>query len=195
MPKERLLAYTDAVIAIIITIMVLEFKIPHTSDRAALYELRHLLLAYILSFTYLSIYRNNHHHMFHVIHKVHGNTLWLNSMLLFFLSLIPFCSWWMSENHFAVNTVVAYGIILLCCALSYTTITHSLKQSEWHDSAFTKAINKDRKGKLSIIVYIIGIIISFIHPYAWLIAYTLVALMWFIPDTRMEKAMKFINMD
>ena len=160
-----LLAYTDAVIAIIITIMVLEFKIPHSSDRSTLYEMRHIILSYILSFVYLSIYWNNHHHMFQVIHKIEWNTLWLNSILLFFLSLVPFFSWWMSENHFHTNTVVVYGIILLCCALSYTLIVNSLKISEWKDSTFTKAIDKDHKGKISVVLYIVWIVTSFINPY------------------------------
>lgn len=133
--------------------------------------------------------------MFQVIHKIQWNTLWLNSMLLFFLSLLTFSSWWMSENHFDTNTIVLYGIILLCCAFSYTLIVQSLKKSEWKDSSFSKAIDKDQKWKISILLYTIGILVSFFHPYAWLTAYSLVALMWFIPDKRMENAMKFMNFD
>lgn len=130
MTKERLLAYTDAVIAIIITIMVLEFKAPHSASWQALYELRHMFLAYVLSFAYLTIYWNNHHHTFHNVHKVSSGVLWSNSILLFFLSLIPFATAWMAENHFEINTVVAYGVLLLLCALSYMLIIHKLKKLE-----------------------------------------------------------------
>ena len=130
MSKERLLAYTDAVIAIIITIMVLEFKIPHEATRSALFEQHNEFLAYILSFAYLSIYRNNHHHMFQAIHKISSFTLWANNLLLLCLSLIPFASAWMAENHFATNTVIYYGILLLLSAVCYTLIIHTLKSSE-----------------------------------------------------------------
>lgn len=130
MSKERLLAYTDAVIAIIITIMVLEFKIPHSSDRAALFELRSVFLAYALSFAYLTIYRNNHHHMFQVIHKISSSTLRANSVLLFCLSLVPFATGRMAENHFADTTVILYGIILLASAVSYFVIVQTLKASQ-----------------------------------------------------------------
>lgn len=131
MSKERLLAYTDAVIAIIITIMVLEFQIPQGSDRNALYEMRHIVLAYVLSFMYLTIYWHNHHHMFQPIKKITGKTLWGNSIMLFSLSLIPFSSAWMAENHFETNTVVVYGVILLASAASYYHLSNTLKTSEW----------------------------------------------------------------
>lgn len=190
MTKERLLAYTDAVLAIIITIMVLEFRPPHTADWHALYELRHMFLAYILSFAYLTIYWNNHHHTFQNIHKIGSGVLWANSILLFFLSLIPFTTAWMAENHFAVNTVVSYWILLLLCALSYTLIISKLKKLEWPHSAFTKAIDKDMKGKISVVLYLFGTICSFWFPMVGLAAFTVVACMWFIPDTRMEKIFK-----
>ncbi len=190
MTKERLLAYTDAVIAIIITIMVLEFRPPHTSDWYGLYDMRHMFVAYILSFAYLTIYWNNHHNTFHNIHKIWSGVLWSNSILLFFLSLIPFTTAWMAENHFEKNTVVAYGVLLLLCALSYMVIIHILKKIEWPHSAFTKAIDKDMKGKISVVLYTLWTLASFWFPIIGLTAFTIVALMWFIPDTRMEKIFK-----
>ncbi len=191
MSKERLLAYTDAVLAIIITIMVLEFNVPHGSDRSDLFALRYIFLAYLLSFSYLTIYRNNHHHMFQVIKKISSSTLWTNSLLLFFLSLIPFSSAWMAENHFAVNTVMVYGALLIVCAVCYFLIVQSLKSNEWFDSKFSKAIDKDRKGKWSIVVYIIGMLLTyFVSPFVGLICFFLVALGWIIPDRKMENALQ-----
>lgn len=191
MSKERLLAYTDAVLAIIITIMVLEFNVPHGSNRSDLFALRYIFLAYLLSFSYLTIYRNNHHHMFQVIKKISSYTLWTNSLLLFFLSLIPFSSAWMAENHFAVNTVMVYGALLFACAVCYFLIVQSLKSNEWFDSKFSKVIDKDRKGKWSIVVYIIGMLLTyFVSPFVGLICFFLVALGWIIPDRRMEKALQ-----
>lgn len=191
MSKERLLAYTDAVLAIVITIMVLEFKIPHHDSRLALYELKYVFVSYVLSFAYLTIYRNNHHHMFQVISKISSSTLWANSVLLLCLSLIPFVTWWMAENHFTKNTVVLYGIVLLCAASAYFFVTQTLKVSEGKNSKFSKAIDKDRKGKWSIIIYIVGIVMSIIvDPSIGLALFTGIALIWFIPDPRMEKALE-----
>ncbi len=130
MSKERLLAYTDAVLAIIVTIMVLEFKVPHGDSWHALYELRYVFMAYLLSFAYLTIYWNNHHHMFQVISKISSSTLWTNNLLLFCLSLIPFSSARMAENHFAQNTVILYGMLLLASAVCYLLIVQSLKANE-----------------------------------------------------------------
>lgn len=145
MTKERLLAYTDAIIAIIITIMVLEFKTPHTADWGALYEMRHIFMAYILSFVFLSIYWNNHHHTFQVIEKINGKTLWVNNLFIFFLSLIPFTTAWMAENHFASNTIIAYGVILLACALCYTFLIKNLFSIHGAHSHFAHAIGSDTK--------------------------------------------------
>lgn len=190
MSKERLLAYTDAVLAIIVTIMVLEFKVPHSTDRHALYELRYVFLAYLLSFSYITIYRNNHHHMFQAISRISSSTLWINSLLLFCLSLIPFSSAWMSENYFAKNTVIVYGVLLLWAAIFYSLIVQSLKANEWYHSKFSKAIDKDRKGKWSIIAYIIGILLTYyISPTIGLMCFYAVALVRIIPDKRMEKAL------
>ncbi|AKH32445.1 hypothetical protein XF24_00080 [candidate division SR1 bacterium Aalborg_AAW-1] len=193
MSKERLGAYTDAVIAIIITIMVLEMEPPTSSSRQALYEMRHIVLGYILSFIYLTIYWNNHHHMFQTIKKVTGTTLRANSILLFVLSLVPFSTAWMAENHFETNTVVVYGIILLAAAFAYYNLSNTLKASEGEHSAFAKAINKDWKGKASLLLYALGTGLSFIHPNIGLVIFAIVALIRFIPDKRMEKAIEMIE--
>lgn len=193
MSKERLLAYTDAVIAIIITIMVLEMKTPHWSSWKTLYEMRHIFIAYVLSFMYLTIYWHNHHHMFQPIRKVTGKTLWGNSIMLFALSLVPFATSWMAENHFETNTVVLYGIILLLAAASYYHLSNTLRASEGEQSAFAKALDKDRKGKTSLWLYIIGTGISLWYPIMWLIIFGIVAIMWFIPDRRMGKALDMIQ--
>jgi uncharacterized membrane protein len=193
MLKERLLAYTDAVIAIIITIMVLELKPPHEATRHVLYDMRHIFLAYVLSFMYLTIYRHNHHHMFQPIKKITSATLRWNSLLLFALSLVPFSTAWMAENHFASLTVILYGIILLASAAWYYYVSLTLKASEWPDSAFAKALNKDRKWKTSLLLYILGTIASFRYPMIWLVIFFGVALMWLIPDKRMEKALELLD--
>ncbi len=187
MTKERLLAYTDAIIAIIITIMVLEFKTPHSDEWWALYELRHIFMAYILSFVFLSIYWNNHHHTFQLIEKVNWKTLWINNLLIFFLSLIPFTTAWMAENHFASNTIIAYGIILLACALSYTLLIMNLLSTHGEHSHFARAIGSDRKWKISLFLYIFGIISAFWVPIIGTITYAIVAIIWLIPDKRIEK--------
>lgn len=193
MQKERLLAYTDAVIAIIITIMVLEMKPPHESSWAMLYEMRHVFIWYLLSFMYLTIYWHNHHHMFQPIKKITGITLWANSIMLFALSLVPFATAWMAENHFETNTVVVYGVVLLLAAASYYHLSNTLRVSEWEHSAFAKALDKDWKGKVSLVLYLIGTGLSFWYPMIWLIIFAIVAVMWFIPDRRMEKAVEMIE--
>ena len=142
MQKERLLAYTDAVDAIIITIMVLEFNTPHESTRHALREMRHIVLWYILSFVYLSIYRNNHHHLFQPIEKVNGKILWSNNALLFFLSLVPFTTWWMSETHFAQQSVITYWVILISSAICYFVLQHHLMCLHGKESILAKANRK-----------------------------------------------------
>lgn len=190
MQKERLLAYTDAVIAIIITIMV---KPPHEATWQVLYDMRHVFMSYVLSFMYLTIYWHNHHHMFQPIRKISSKTLWWNSLLLFALSLVPFTTAWMSENHFASITVVVYGIILLGSAAWYYYVSLTLKASEWKDSSFSKALDKDRKWKISLLVYMIGTMLSMWYPMLGLLLFAWVALMRFIPDKRMEKALESIH--
>jgi len=191
MPKDRLLAYTDAVLAIILTIMVIEFKVPHTPDWSALYELRSMFSAYILSFIYLTIYWNNHHHVFQNVKSISGRILWRNSLLLFALSLIPFATAWMEENHFAENTVVFYGIVLLFVSLSFNSLLQRIRKNEDKDSILRKILERDRKGKASIILYVLGIIISFFSGNLGFIAYLLAALIWIVPDRRMERLFFF----
>lgn len=186
MHKSRLEAYTDAVIAIVITIMVLEFKIPTTYDRKALGEIMHLFLSYLLSFAFISIYRNNHHHLFQAVSKINGKVLRANNILLLLLSLIPFATSRMGESHFSSVPVMLYGIILLGCALFYTVLVRTLLGANGNDSALAKAIGWDFKGKLSIAIYIIGVILAYYYPsYAWY-CYLAVAIIRLIPDKRIE---------
>lgn len=190
MHKNRLEAYTDAVIAIIITIMVLEFKIPTGHDRQALGEITHLFLSYLLSFAFISIYRNNHHHLMQAVSKINGKVLWANNILLLLLSLIPFATSRMGESHFASVPVMLYGIILLGCAIFYTILVRTLLWANGNDSALAKAIGWDLKGKLSIVIYVIWVILAQYYPhYAWY-CYVIVAIMWLIPDKRIENILQ-----
>jgi uncharacterized membrane protein len=187
MGKGRLEAFSDGVIAVIITIMVLELKVPHDADPAALAPLVPTFLTYVLSFVYVAIYWNNHHHMFHAVHHVTGSTLWANLHLLFWLSLIPFVTGWMDENHFATVTVAAYGAVLLGAALSYTILVAVLRANHAPDSLFARAIGKDRKGKVSLVLYASAIPLAYVHVDVSLAIYAGVALMWLVPDRRFER--------
>ena len=187
MNKGRLEAFSDGVIAIIITIMVLELKAPHSSDFASLRELLPVFLSYILSFIYLGIYWNNHHHMMSTVRQVDGGILWANLHLLFWLSLIPFVTAWMGENHFESNTLALYGFILLMAAVAYFILQRQILLTHGKNSLLAKALGKDLKGKLSPVLYIIAIISTpFISWVAGLI-YIGVALMWLVPDKRIER--------
>ncbi|MEP6617270.1 MAG: TMEM175 family protein [Ginsengibacter sp.] len=186
MGKGRLEAFSDGVLAIIITIMVLEMKAPHGSDLAALRPVIPVLISYILSFVYIGIYWNNHHHMMHVVREVNGTVLWANIHLLFWLSLVPFVTNWMGENHFATLPVALYGFNLLMAGVAYYLLAHSLVRLHGKSSTIGIAIGNDRKGKLSVIIYAIGIALCFIHPMLGFGCYILVAAMWFIPDKRIE---------
>lgn len=186
MLTTRLEAFTDAVIAIIITIMVLELKVPHVDTFEGLIPLLPILLSYILSFAYLGIYWNNHHHMFHVVETVRGPILWWNHILLFFLSLIPFTTGWMGENHFSQSPVLLYGINLLAASLAYWALQSSIINSQGEKSLLKKAIGSDLKGKISPFIYIIGILCSLFSPLTAFALYTLVAVIWIIPDQRIE---------
>lgn len=189
MHKNRLEAYTDAVIAIVITIMVLEFKVPTGHDRKALGELMHLFLSYLLSFVFISIYRNNHHLM-QAVSKINGKVLRANNVLLLLLSLIPFATSWMGESHFASVPVMLYGVILLGCAIFYTILIRTLLSANGNDSALAKAIGSDLKGKVSILIYIIWVILAYYYPdLAWY-CYVIVAIMRLIPDKRIEKVLQ-----
>ena len=187
MGKGRLEAFSDGVLAIIITIMVLEMKVPHGHSLASLQPLLPVFVSYILSFIYIGIYWNNHHHMLHAAKKVNGRTLWANMHLLFWLSLVPFVTGWMGENNFATWPVALYGAVLLMAAIAYYFLAHSLVGLEGKDSALGRAFGKDRKGIVSPLIYVMGIGLSFIHPWLGFAAYVMVAAIWFIPDQRIEK--------
>ena len=188
MNKTRLEAFSDAVIAIIMTIMVLELKIPHGADLEALGPLLPVFLAYILSFVYLGIYWNNHHHMLQATRTVNGKVLWANLLLLFWLSLIPFATGWMGENHFAPLPTAVYGVVLLMCAVSYTLLQSKLtKHSQGENAVLAEAVGSDRKGKISLALYVIAIGLAFVQQNISHAIYVLVALIWIIPDTRIEK--------
>ncbi|MBN3582973.1 DUF1211 domain-containing protein [Algoriphagus aestuarii] len=190
MQKGRLEAFSDGVLAIVITIMVLEIKVPHGHELADLKPLIPVVLSYILSFIYLGIYWNNHHHMMHTVKKVSGPILWANLHLLFWLSLVPFVTGWMGENNFASTTLALYGFILLMSAIAYFILQRNIIQEHGKDGVLAKAIGKDIKGKLSPVLYILGIASSWINSWIAAIFYILVALMWLIPDKRIEKTLK-----
>ena len=187
MTTNRLEAFSDGVLAIIITIMVLEMKIPEGSDLESLRPILPVFLTYLGSFVYLGIYWSNHHHLMHAVSKVNGKVLWANLNLLFWLSLFPFVTGWMGENNFKKIPVILYGTILLMAALSYRLLTQVAINSEGSNSIIRKAIVKDRKGILSIFIYIAALAISFFQPAISVFLYLLVALIWFVPDSRIEK--------
>jgi uncharacterized membrane protein len=186
MGKGRIEAFSDGVLAIIITIMVLELKVPHGESWDSLKPLLPVFISYILSFVYVGIYWNNHHHMFQAVHKINGSVLWTNAHLLFWLSLTPFVTGWMGENHFATLPVALYGFILLMCGVAYYFLAHCLTALHGKDSNFGKALGSDKKGKLSVIIYALGIGLCFVHPMIGFALYVLVAIMWVVPDKRFE---------
>jgi uncharacterized membrane protein len=185
--KNRLEAFSDGVIAILITIMVLELKVPHEADLDALRPLIPVFLSYVLSFVFLGIYWNNHHHLIQAIRQVNGRILWANQHLLFWLSLIPFVTAWMGENNFAALPVALYGGVLLLCAIAYTILTLALIAHHGQDSAIAIAMGKDFKGKISIGVYALAILLAFVNPRISCGLYILVAIMWLTPDRRIER--------
>lgn len=186
MNKDRIQFFTDAVIAIIITIMVLEFHVPDWNTRESLFHLLPMFMSYIMSFVFIAIYRNNHHHLTFAVEKVDGRVLWSNNLLLFFISLVPFSTSWMAKNSFSATPVMLYGIILLACALSYSLLVRSLLRLHDWKSILSKAIGNDYKGKISLIAYTLAILLSFVSPLISIILYILVSLMWLIPDKRIE---------
>jgi uncharacterized membrane protein len=189
MGKGRLEAFSDAVLAIIITIMVLELHVPHKTELDALRPLVPVLLSYVLSFIYLGIYWNNHHHMLHATHRVTGSVLWANLHLLFWLSLVPFVTAWMGENHFASIPTAFYGGVLLMAAIAYTILQWQILRIEGPQSVLATALGTDLKGKLSPLVYIVAIGAAFVNPAIAEGMYVLVALLWLIPDRRIERAL------
>lgn len=189
MTKTRLEAFSDGVIAIIITIMVLEMKAPHEPTLEGLAPLAPVFISYVLSFLYVAIYWANHHHLLHAVQRVSGSILWANTLLLFWLSLIPFVTAWMGENRFATIPVVLYGLVLLCAAASYYLLVHTLLAHHGRESTLARAIGSDLKGKLSVVIYFAAIPIALIHPWISGGLYALVALIWLLPDRRIEKAL------
>lgn len=186
MKTSRLEAFSDGVLAIVITIMVLELKVPEGASFKALIPSLPILLTYLFSFIYVGIYWNNHHHLLHTVTKVNGSILWANLNLLFWLSLFPFVTGWMGENHFQQNPVALYGMVLLMAALAYRLLAYFVVKNEGKNSTVEKAIGNDRKGNVSIVLYILGVGASFIYPILAISIYVLVAVMWFIPDKRIE---------
>jgi uncharacterized membrane protein len=190
MGKNRLEAFSDGVIAIIITIMVLEMKVPHGTSFQDLTPLIPVFLSYVLSFFFVGIYWNNHHHMLAAVSKVNGRVLWANMHLLFWLSLVPFVTGWMGENNFATIPVALYGVVMLMAGFAYSLLTHSLIAHHGKDSTLSRAIGNDGKGLVSLLLYALAIPAAFIHPWIALTIYIFVAIMWFVPDTRIEKHVK-----
>jgi uncharacterized membrane protein len=190
MGKTRLEAFSDGVIAIIITIMVLELKVPHGSDFESLLPLLPVFLSYVLSFVYLGIYWNNHHHMLHTVQRVSGGILWANLHLLFWLSLVPFVTGWMGENHFAALPTALYGVVLLMAAIAYWILQKFIiAASGGRESLLAKAVGKDLKGKISPLLYAIAIATAFWNQWLSDALYVLVAIMWLVPDRRIERIM------
>ncbi|MEQ5838934.1 TMEM175 family protein [Paraburkholderia acidicola] len=190
MGKGRLEAFSDGVIAIIITIMVLELKVPHGIDLAALQPLIPVFLAYVLSFIYVGIYWNNHHHTFHAVQKVSGGVLWANLHLLFWLSLFPVITDWIGESHLAAWPTAFYGFVLFMAAVAYFILIHALIRSEGRDSTLAKAIGRDIKGKVSAVIYLAGVVLAFIEPWISAVLYTAAAALWLIPDRRIARVLE-----
>ena len=187
MTKGRLEAFSDGVIAIIITIMVLELKTPHGADIKDLFPLVPVMISYVLSFIFIGIYWNNHHHLLQVTVRVNGKVLWANLHLLFWLSLVPFATAWMGENHFASWPVALYGLVLLLAGVAYYILTRMLLKHPSNQECLALAIGADFKGKLSIAIYVAGMSLSFMSPWFAFFLYALVAVMWLVPDKRIER--------
>ena len=189
MGKARLEAFSDGVIAVIITIMVLEMKVPHGVELEALQPVIPVFVSYALSFVYVGIYWNNHHHMLHAAGKVNGAILWANLHLLFWLSLIPFVTGWMGENHFAPMTVALYGAVLLLSAIAYFVLSRALIRHDGDTSTLARALGGDFKGKVSVVLYVAAIALAFVNRWLSLALYVAVAVMWLVPDRRIEKVL------
>ncbi len=186
MTRGRLEAFSDGVIAILITIMVLELKVPHRADFSALRELTPVFLSYVLSYVYLGIYWSNHHHMLHVVERVNGATLWANLHLLFWLSLIPFTTGWMGENHFAALPTAVYGFVLLLASLAYKILVIVIVRHHGPQSRLALAVGQDRKGNISSLLYVAAVAVAYVEPRVADAIYVAVALMWLVPDRRIE---------
>ena len=187
MDKKRLESFSDGVLAIIITIMVLELKIPKGDNLSVLQPLIPVLISYFISFVYIGIYWTNHHHLLFAVHRVNGKILWANLHLLFWLSLVPFVTGWMGENNFSTIPVALYGVVLLLAAIAYFILAHALILHHGEESLLAKAFGKDFKGKISVVFYLFAIPLSFINPWLSFGFYILVAGIWIVPDKRIEK--------
>lgn len=187
MEKSRLTSFSDGVIAIIITIMVLELKVPAGGNLEALKPVVPKLISYVLSFIYIGIYWNNHHHMFYAVQKINGKVMWANLHLLFWLSLVPFVTNWVGDNHYSALPVALYGGVFFMAAISYTILSRALVKQHGKSSMLASAVGKDLKGTLSLIIYASAIVFSFIIPWISLWLYVVVAVIWFLPDRRIEK--------
>ncbi len=189
MEKDRLLAFSDGVVAIIITIMVLELKVPHGAGWNDLAGVLPVFLSYVLSFVYVAIYWNNHHHPLYTVSRVDGLILWANMHLLFWLSLVPFATAWMGENHFAKLPTAVYGVALLMPAIAYSLLQRAILRREGQASTLAKALGRDIKGKISPFLYLAAIVLAFVNPLISGVIYVCVAVMWLIPDKRIERAL------
>ena len=187
MDKDRIEAFSDGVIAVIITIMVLEMKVPHGVELATLAPLLPVFLTYVLSFIFVGIYWSNHHHMFHAVKHVNGAVLWANLHLLFWLSLVPFVTGWMGENHFQTVPVFGYGVVLFGSACAYTILVRALRALHDADSLFARAVGRDSKGWLSLALYVAGLLLAFVHPLSACAMYVIIAFIWLVPDRRFER--------
>lgn len=190
MGKGRLEAFSDGVLAIIITIMVLEMKVPHGDSLEELVKIAPVFLSYVLSFVYIGIYWNNHHHLMHATQKISGGAMWANNHLLFWLSLMPFVSGWMGENHFTKWPVIVYGFVLIMNSIAYYLLVLSLLKANGKDSTLAKALGSDLKGKISTFIYAVGIVVAFFNTWISLALYASVAITWLVPDRRIEKTME-----
>jgi uncharacterized membrane protein len=190
MEKERLTAFSDGVIAVIITIMVLELKTPHEASLGSLKEATPVFLSYVLSFIYVAIYWNNHHHFFHLVHRVNGRVLWANLHLLFWLSLVPFATSWVGENHDAAVPTAVYGVALLMPAIAWAVMQRVIIRMQGSGSALAVALGSDIKGKISPPCYLAGILLAFVDTWISDAIYVLVALMWLVPDRRIERSVQ-----
>jgi uncharacterized membrane protein len=188
MTKARIEAFSDGVIAILITILVLELHIPHEPAWSALAPLVPVFLTYVLSFVFLGIYWNNHHHMLHAADRINGRVLWANLHLLFWLSLIPFVTGWMGQNQFASIPTAAYGVVLMCAGIAYYILAHTLIAAQGPDSRLARAFGRDWKGKLSVVAYALAIALAFVNQWMSDAIYVIVVAMWLVPDRRFEKA-------
>jgi uncharacterized membrane protein len=187
---ERLEAFTDGVVAIIITIMVLEIRVPRGGDLAALRADVPVLLAYVLSYVNVGIFWNNHHHMLHVTERVDGKVLWANLALLFWLSLVPFVIRWLNDSGFVALPTAAYGVVLACAAISYNILERQIIAANGRDSALALAVGSDRKGKLSVVLYLAAIVLAFVQAWIAIALYVAVALLWLVPDRRIESLLQ-----